>query len=496
MIALTRFERKIVAAIASVAIVPLVGALLLGREALQEAYEIGVNPRVDAQLERGLEMHRAHLVALRRDAERTTDAIANDLRLHDADLTVRRAFLDEVLDRYDEVARVRASNADAEPIQVERTERLDESEFRLLTLDRELRGIDVEVTIATPRDLFEEYERAGEIREVYARLRSSAGYVSGFYVGTYATLLLSVIVASLAVGIILSRRVTRRVADLAEATARVGAGDLSVVVPTDANDEVGELTRSFNAMVRDIRESRERIVYLQRMSAWQDFARRLAHEIKNPLTPIQLAVQEAHKSYDGDDARYRRILDETRSIVEEEVATLRRLVGEFSSFAKLPEAELAQADLADFVRDSEPTLRAATDVDGAIEVRFELPTRAVPVRIDSMMLRRCLDNLVRNAAQAIRSGSGKGRIVVAVAEQGSRAMLEVRDSGPGVPAEDRDRIFDPYFTTKSEGTGLGLAIAKKVVLEHGGTIEYHAAKEGGASFRILLPAGGRQNDAP
>jgi two-component system nitrogen regulation sensor histidine kinase NtrY len=243
--------------------------------------------------------------------------------------------------------------------------------------------------------------------------------------------------------------------------------------------------------VRDMRESRERIEYLSRIGAWQEFARRLAHEIKNPLTPIQLAVQEVHRSYKGDDVRFRRLLEDARSIVEEEIATLRRLVGEFSEFARLPEVHLSPADLGVFVREAVEAPFRGDEADEDVphvEVRAVVPERALPVHIDVMLLKRCLDNLIRNAAQAIRGAGKSGHVIVEARLEGGRALLEVRDDGPGVPDTARERVFDPYYTTKSEGTGLGLAIVKKIVLEHGGEIACLRAPEGGACFRIELPS--------
>jgi two-component system nitrogen regulation sensor histidine kinase NtrY len=320
-----------------------------------------------------------------------------------------------------------------------------------------------------------------------------------------------VIAAALVVGMVMSRRVTRRVNMLAEATARVGSGDLSVELPADSRDEIGDLTRAFNEMVRDIRESRERIEYLQRISAWQEFARRLAHEIKNPLTPIQLAMQEVHQGYKGQDERYRERLNEALSIVEEEVATLRRLVGEFSKFARLPEVRLEPTDLNEVVRECVRTAAGFDEQSGEneqtepeVEIDFQPGSSPLLVSLDAMMFKRCIDNLVRNSRQAIATRQEKGRpgpeeggeegeaavsqaIQITTYESKGWAVLEVNDSGPGIPQSDRNRVFDPYFTTRTEGTGLGLAIVKKVVLDHGGEIECDQSRLGGASFRIRLP---------
>jgi HAMP domain-containing protein len=321
----SRFERRILVAIAAVAIVPLLGALLLGQRALRETYEVGVNPRVRGELVAGLELYRSYFAVLRRSADETADAIASDFALVEAvragDAAQATQRLQALLDRYDSAAGARVFDAEGGWFAgAERGDRAGAS-MRVLELERLLPGPPpasrVVVTVTTEAAPFLAYQRAGELVEEYSRLQTSSELVSAFYLVVYMGFLLSVIVAALAVGVALSRRVTRRVAVLAEATTRVGAGDLSVRVPSDESDEVGELTKAFNAMVQDLQESRGRIDYLQRIGAWQDFARRLAHEIKNPLTPIQLAVQEVHRSYRGDDAAYRARLEDALHIVEE-----------------------------------------------------------------------------------------------------------------------------------------------------------------------------------
>jgi two-component system, NtrC family, nitrogen regulation sensor histidine kinase NtrY len=494
--AVGRFERKIVAAILAVALMPLAGALVLGLRALREAYAVGVNEQVEGELERGLSLYRTHFEALRADAERTVDAIAHDHALNEAAHRSEQAALiralDDVLLRYENVVSIALKSPNGSLERARKGVKLDELRPLELELPLASNASDsVHVVVGASASTFGDYQRAGELGEVFRTLKDSSNYVSGFYLAVYIALLLSVIVVALGIGLTLSRKVTRRVTQLAEATERVGAGDLTVHVPVTELDEVAELTRAFNDMVRDMRESRERIDYLSRIGAWQEFARRLAHEIKNPLTPIQLAVQEVHRSYKGDDARFRRLLEDARSIVEEEIATLRRLVGEFSEFARLPEVHLAPADLGVFVREAveAPFRGDESDEDVPhVEVRAVVPDRALPVHIDVMLLKRCLDNLIRNAAQAIRGAGKSGHVVVEARLESTRALLEVRDDGPGVPDTARERVFDPYYTTKSEGTGLGLAIVKKIVLEHGGEIACLRAPEGGACFRIELPS--------
>lgn len=502
MIRFSRFERKILVAMSAVALMPLLGALVLGRTVLHEAYQVGVNERVREQLERSLTVYQRYFTLVRDNADQAADAIARDHRLRAAiekgDATEINAALAKALSEHPGVARITVNRGDKVLATSAVRARLDGEAMRLLSLKRSVTDSDatLSVTVSTPATAFREHQKAGELVEVFSRLEAGNRFLSNYYLLVYIAFLLSVIVLALAIGIVMSRRVTSRIAHLVDATSKVGSGDLTVQVPSVVDDEVGDLTQAFNRMVRDIRESRERIEYLQQISAWQQFARRLAHEIKNPLTPIQLAMQEVHRSYQGDDPVYQRRLADAAAIVQEEVATLRRLVGEFSEFARLPDVHVMAADLNQFVRDAERSLLglqeefgSGADAAAPIKLRIELSDRPLPVQIDAMMLRRGLDNLVRNAMQAIRQqGSDTGgviRIRTRVFE--GRAVLEVSDDGPGISREQQARVFDPYYTTKVDGTGLGLAIVKKIVIEHGGEVLCRDGDLGGATFEVRLP---------
>ena len=289
--------------------------------------------------------------------------------------------------------------------------------------------------------------------------------------------------------------------ELAEATQRVGAGDLSVRVSERGTDEITDFARAFNRMLAEVESSRARIEYLQRIGAWQEMARRLAHEIKNPLTPIQLAVQEVHRRYHGDQAEYTKLLDTTLEIVQDEVGTLRRLVTEFSDFARLPQATLEEADLVEFLTAQRQRLLLADeeaqggeresilDLDPGVAVTIELPSAPAGVYLDRQMFRRALINLIRNAVEAVQElGKPGGQVKVGLVRAGDYWEVHVDDNGPGLDAALAAAIFDPYVTGKRDGTGLGLAIVKKIVVEHGGTVFAVAGPMGGARFTVRLPA--------
>ncbi|HOU92163.1 MAG TPA: ATP-binding protein, partial [Polyangiaceae bacterium] len=293
------------------------------------------------------------------------------------------------------------------------------------------------------------------------------------------------------------RGIVVHVRRLDAATRRVAAGDLAVRVPESGPDELAGLARAFNRMLDEVEASRARIEYLQRIAAWQELARRLAHEIKNPLTPIQLAVQEVHRRYRGDDPAYRDLLRETLEMVEAEVRTLHRLVTEFSDFARLPHPALKEGDLAAFLREQQERLQwiaAGGDQAAAttrVTVAVEAPGTPAPASFDAEMLGRALLNLALNARQAMElAGRASGRITLTLQRDLDHLQLDVDDDGPGIPEDLRDTVFDPYVTTKAAGTGLGLAIVKKIVIEHGGTIVILTSPDGGARVRLRLPAAG------
>jgi len=499
---MSRFERKILFAIGLSVFLALGGSIFLAQGALREVYRVGVNERFGAELVHGVEARRGQLMALRSGSEQVADAVGWAV---EAEMTKRRntsrleSVLQELVERYELVHGIRVTDGEGqEVVSVSREPDPSGASMRTTTRDRHVEAgrtkLLIAVKVAVPDVYFERLQEAGAASDVYSRLQRQSASVSDVYVWVFGVMVFLVIVVAFLIGAIVSRRVTRRVTVLADASRQVGAGDLTVTLPTGATDEVTELTQAFNDMVRDLRDSRTRIEYLQRIGAWQDFARRLAHEIKNPLTPIQLAAQEMGETYDGEDEAYRKKLQHARAIIEEEVATLRRLVGEFSSFAKLPRADLSPSDLCDLIQSIEDSVPAILeDVGGGtpapVEVRVICATDPIRVRMDPMMLKRGVDNILRNAIQAVYEAhpSGGGRVFVRVYATEAAGFIEVRDNGPGISKENWDRVFDPYYTSRAEGTGLGLAIVKKVVLEHGGEVRLDRAPEGGARFRIELP---------
>lgn len=291
--------------------------------------------------------------------------------------------------------------------------------------------------------------------------------------------------AAAAFGMLLSSFLTRRITALVTTARKVSDGQLAARVELRGQDELAELGSAFNTMLDDLDQTRAQLEYLQRMGVWQDVARRLAHEIKNPLTPIQLAVQQCVSSYKGGDPHYQRLLIDTGEIVGEEIAGLRRLVDTFRTLGALPKVEKAPIALAEVIEELK--------LDPAVATRVTLQPPATPVtlRADKLLLKRVLANLIENGIHAGEEAGTPGEVVIGWAADPARDLvtITVDDHGKGVSDASRDKIFEPYVTSKATGTGLGLAIARKIAIEHGGDLVLAAdpAPTGGARFIVSLP---------
>jgi len=284
----------------------------------------------------------------------------------------------------------------------------------------------------------------------------------------------------LLISLYLSRRMARQIARpvkaLARGTEQVAGGNLDVSIDVDAPDELGHLIGAFNRMTADLKNSKNDLIRAERVAAWQGIARRLAHEIKNPLTPISLAMHRIEKRTDDPATA------DSIATVLEEVDNLTRLADEFSLYARLPEPAFETVDLGDLLRS---VVDLYVDRNRVTVNRPDSKTgEHWRVRADSGQMRQVLANVVKNAVAAM---AGKGVLTVRLNRNAGLVTATVADTGPGLP-EPVDQIFEPYFTTRSTGTGLGLAIARKIVEDHGGRLEAANNESGGAAISLTLPA--------
>jgi nitrogen fixation/metabolism regulation signal transduction histidine kinase len=505
-------RRRLALVILLAAVIPVLGAIWLAQSLIQQAIERFYVPEVGQELDRALGLHqelaREAKAHLREQAATIADSAALQRALSEPVGEGTKRVLQDALQRYPALASLEISDGEATLAHVDRGRPIDASSEHELVVELPLAEHDpllLVASFAAQRARFEGMERMSELVTSYRALEKRREVDEQTYLKVFALLLAGTMVLALLGGGLIASGAVTQLRTLAAATRRVGAGDLSIRVAEGGNDEIAELAKSFNRMVSEVETSRARIDYLQRIATWQEMARRLAHEIKNPLTPIQLAIQEVHQRYHGADEQFKKLLDTTLEIVDAEVGTLRRLVSEFSGFARLPAAHLSEHDLWVILRSEQAQFGLLGSAGAAaselpqdfvlpqgVSLRFEVLDGAAPVALDPQLFRRALHNLIRNAAQAIaaavESGSvSSGTIVVRTAAVSGGFQIWVDDNGPGIPEELRRSIFDPYVTTKSGGTGLGLAIVKKIVMEHHGRIEATVSPEGGARLCIELP---------
>ena len=283
-------------------------------------------------------------------------------------------------------------------------------------------------------------------------------------------------------------RVTRPVVSLAEAARRVAAGDLGAKVEVESSDELGELAASFNRMTEDLLQQKDRTLQAERVAAWRELARRLAHELKNPLFPLQVTVENLLRAKQKSPEMFEEVFHEGTATLLAEIDNLKSIIGRFSEFSKMPQPQRRPTQVNDVARSVlrvfHAQLRGNDKEKNPITVHTALAEALPEISADPDLLHRALQNLVLNAIDAMPQG---GELTIRTETLGDRIELSVSDTGSGLTQEECGRLFTPYYTTKQHGTGLGLAIVQSVVSDHGGTISVESTKEKGTTFRIELP---------
>jgi len=295
-----------------------------------------------------------------------------------------------------------------------------------------------------------------------------------------------VILLGLIMGWWISARVTRPIEELAAGAREVAAGHWEARVEIHSRDEVGQLADAFNEMTRQLAEQRERLVQTERVAAWRELARRLAHELKNPLFPLQLTVENLERARAQTPAEFDEVFFESTATLREELENLKTIVSRFSDFAKMPPPEFEPVDVNELVRGAVKLVEPQLAPVGRPPITPELylDENLPHPQADPILLRRALENLILNSLDAMPAG---GTLTVRTAQRSGAVRLEVTDTGEGLTPEECARLFTPYYTTKRHGTGLGLAIVQSVISDHGGRIEVESAPGAGATFRIELP---------
>ena len=348
------------------------------------------------------------------------------------------------------------------------SDRADEEIFHAIPLrgigkDRPLLGI---LLIGQSRRSYVELSR--RIRDA-ALLAGAGGIVLALFLSGWA-----------------AARVTRPVEQLAEAAQSVAAGNWDTRVQLSGRDEVAQLAKSFNQMTTELLAQKERLVQAERVAAWRELARRLAHELKNPLFPLQLTVENLIRSRTQHPEQFEEVFRESSETLLTELANLKGIIARFSEFSKMPQPQLQQVNVNDVLRGVVQLFQAQIKVPGkpAIECRLEMDESLGAIAADPELLHRAISNLVLNAMDAMPQG---GKITFLSRGEPQKVVIEVADTGTGLTPEECARIFTPYYTSKQHGSGLGLAIVQSVVSDHGGTISVRSQPGKGTAFVIELP---------
>jgi two-component system nitrogen regulation sensor histidine kinase NtrY len=318
----------------------------------------------------------------------------------------------------------------------------------------------------------------GNSRRTYVELkrhiRSAALLVGG------GGILVAILLSSWA-----AARVTRPVVQLASAAQEVAAGNWNVRVDVAGEDELGQLADSFNRMTTELLGQRERLLQAERVAAWRELARRLAHELKNPLFPLQLTVENLVCARQNPE-QFEEVFRESSRTLLAEIANLKGIIGKFSEFSKMPQPQLQRVQVNEVIRGVAQLFQAQLEAPGRarISCELQLDPHLEPVAADAELLHRAISNLFLNAMDAMPQG---GTVTLRTRDEDGKALIEVADTGTGLTPEECAQIFTPYYTSKQHGTGLGLAIVQSVVSDHGGRVRVQSEPGKGTTFVIELP---------
>jgi len=334
-------------------------------------------------------------------------------------------------------------------------------------------------------DLFTNVRRITQSLTVFTALDQYRDLFRLVLVGFFFLFSLPIFFITILVSLLLTERIISPIAHLEDATRRVAEGDFSFRILTRPRDELAALVDSFNGMIAELERSRRKLLQAERITAWQEIAQRLAHEIRNPLTPIKLSAQRLLKKYGEKTVEFEKVLQPAVASIITEVDNLETMLREFGNFAKLPVPMPAAVPLRGLLEEVGAVYR---HLSATVHIELSEVPETLSVSADRDQMKRVFANLFTNAIQAMpEGGTLTVRVDTVKKAQKGYCRIAVRDMGVGIPEADLDRIFDPYFTTKKGGTGLGLAIVRRIVFDHGGNVWAESDGSRGTTFFIDLP---------
>jgi nitrogen fixation/metabolism regulation signal transduction histidine kinase len=500
-----KLRSKIILILTLTVVLPIIPISVLVYNLVNQSYQIGVNFQVEKALKNGLDLSRELYNYQRKDLAKTLETIETTPNLSTSrEILVEKikssadtmfwqfyslqyfnasrekvwdfGFTDRDLEPIDKLYFSQFQLPDQKDLVVSQRDKNLYTAIRKIEKEKKLSGYLILQTGLKPA-YKDRVDHLLQVHQIYQTLDLAKGSLLKSYLYVFIVLSLFVLIIVVLAGIWVSSKITAPVSLLVKGTSEIGEGNLDFRLPElKRKDELGQLVKHFNEMAQQLKENQERMIYLEKMAAWQLMARKIAHEIKNPLTPIQLTIQQLVDKYDGKDGDYGKLLKECSSIINEEIGSLRKLVSEFSEFGKLPELKLESGNLNELIQE--------ISLLYGERVYLQLDQNLQDFPFDHDRLRRVIINLLENAVQADQKNQP---ITIRSQFNHDKIRLEIEDKGEGIEAEDLQKIFEPYFSTKKRGTGLGLAISRLIVEEHNGTIRFDSKVGEGTVVTIELP---------
>jgi signal transduction histidine kinase len=308
------------------------------------------------------------------------------------------------------------------------------------------------------------------------QLLETTSYLFGIYLAIFILFTIGALV--------FSNQLTKPIELIQTGLNKISRGEQKTKIPVTSRDEVGALAEAYNQMVNKLDEAQKELIKAERESAWKEMAQQVAHEIKNPLTPMKLNLQHLQRQLEANPDNVLNLkpaIEKTAANIIEQIESLNKIASDFSKFSKPIREPFEPATLGSLIE-------GVTDLyrnDDSISLMATINNGDSTINCVSDEIRRVLINLVKNSIEA--SENGKCQITIRAGKRGEYVFISIRDNGTGIPVEDRDNIFVPNFSTKSSGTGLGLAISKKIIEAHSGTINFESTTGKGTEFIITLP---------
>ncbi len=289
-----------------------------------------------------------------------------------------------------------------------------------------------------------------------------------------------VLLIAVFLGSIFANQISSPLRQMIAATRRIAGGDLNFRLPQGRSDEFGELHQAFNKMTNDVRVQQEQLRRVERESAWKEMAKQVAHEIKNPLTPMKLSIQHLRQAFHDKDVNIGSLFEQVTKTIIDQIDALSRISSEFARFARMPRRREENLDVNEVLTEAAKLLEEYENV----QIQLLLTPTSLFVRADREELRRSFINILRNSIEAMRE---KGNIKIQTSIRHHECSIEIVDTGPGIPEKFQEKLFEPNFSTKTEGMGLGLAIVKKTIDDLRGTISIQSSPGKGTTVSILIP---------